>query len=211
MPAKESRSRHVTPARRQGVKESRSHDVTETARLDVGARQRKGNKLDRIRYTTTECQLGCLLVAATDKGVCAVNLANSESELLEFLEHRFPSATPERDDAGLARWVQELLHSLSGAIPPPELPLDVRGTAFQQRVWNAMRKIPRGQTRTYRDVACLIGKPLAARAVARACALNPAMLVIPCHRVIGADGSVRGSPACKARREMLLEAERERG
>jgi AraC family transcriptional regulator, regulatory protein of adaptative response / methylated-DNA-[protein]-cysteine methyltransferase len=185
--------------------------VTPSARLKADAARQEHRERDPIRFTTSECHLGRVLLATTGKGICAVNLADTESELLEFLERQFPNAITERDDAGLARWAQELIHSLSGAVPHPDFPLDVHGTVFQLRVWKAMRRIPRGETRTYREVAHMIGKPLAARAVARACALNPAMLVIPCHRVIGADGSVRGRPSCRVRREKLLEAERERG
>ena len=127
--------------------------MTASARLNAGMGSRNRNKLDPIRYTTTECHLGRLLLATTARGICAVNLADTESDLLEFLERQFPDAIIERDDAGLRRWAQELIHSLSGAVPHPEFPLDVRGTAFQHRVWNAMRKIPRGKTRTYREVA----------------------------------------------------------
>jgi len=137
-----------------------------------------------------------------------VNLADTDHEAIEFLRREFPKAVLDRDDGGLARWVEQLMHYLAGAAEDLDFPLDLRGSPFQLRVWKAMRRIPRGETRSYRQVARTIGQPLAARAVARACALNPAMLVIPCHRVIGADGSVRGSSSCKARREKLLEGER---
>jgi AraC family transcriptional regulator, regulatory protein of adaptative response / methylated-DNA-[protein]-cysteine methyltransferase len=165
---------------------------------------------DHIRYIIAECYLGRLLVAATDRGIRAVNLADTDHEAIDFLRREFPTAVLERDDRGLARWVEEFTHYLAGAVRDLDLPLDLRGTPFQLRVWSATRKIPRGQSRSYREVARMIGKPLAARAVARACALNPVMLVIPCHRVVGADGSVRGRRECIERRRKLLEAERAR-
>lgn len=161
-----------------------------------------------IRYTIGDTYLGRLLLAATPKGVCWVNFADTDRELIENLQVAFPDESRSRDDRGLAASFTELIRYLAGAVPVPDLPLDVRGTPFQLRVWNAMRRIPRGRSRSYQQVARMIGKPLAARAVARACALNPAMLVIPCHRVVGADGSIRGKSECIARREKLLEAER---
>jgi AraC family transcriptional regulator of adaptative response/methylated-DNA-[protein]-cysteine methyltransferase len=160
-----------------------------------------------IRYTIGDTYLGRLLVAATPKGVCTVSFADMDRVLIEHLQLAFPDTSPTRDDRGLAAFLAELCLYLAGATSDPDLPLDLRGTPFQLRVWNAMRKIPRGQTRSYREVARMIGKPLAARAVARACALNPAMLVIPCHRVIGTDGSIRGRQECIVRRRRLLEAE----
>jgi AraC family transcriptional regulator, regulatory protein of adaptative response / methylated-DNA-[protein]-cysteine methyltransferase len=163
-----------------------------------------------IRYTLSESYLGRLILAATPRGVCAVSFADTDRVLVKHLQAEFPDVTLSRDDRGLAPLMAELLQALAGATPDPDFPLDVRGTPFQLRVWKAMRRIPRGQTRSYQEVARMIGKPLAARAVARACALNPAMVVIPCHRVIGNDGSVRGNPSCIVRRKTLLEAERER-
>jgi AraC family transcriptional regulator of adaptative response/methylated-DNA-[protein]-cysteine methyltransferase len=160
-----------------------------------------------IRYTIGDTYLGRLLVAATSKGVCSVSFADTDRVLIEHLQLAFPDTSPTRDDRGLAAFFAELYRYLAGAIPDLDLPLDLRGTPFQLRVWKAMRRIPRGQTRSYREVARMIGKPLAARAVARACALNPAMLVIPCHRVIGTDGSIRGRQECILRRRKLLEAE----
>jgi len=162
-----------------------------------------------IRYTIGETYLGRLLLAANPRGVCSVNFADTDEALIEHLQLAFPDESRTRDDRGLAASLTELLRYLAGAVPVPDLPLDVRGTPFQLRVWNAMRRIPPGQSRSYREVARMIGKPLAARAVARACALNPAMLLIPCHRVVGADGSIRGRSECIARRKKLLEAERE--
>lgn len=153
---------------------------------------RNGGSAATIRYATAKCDLGRVLLAATDRGVCAVSLADSDADLREFLQTEFPAATAKRDDAGLAEWLAELLQHLAGSAPHLELPLDVRATAFQRRVWEELQRIPYGETRTYQEVAKAIGEPTAARAVARACATNPASIVIPCHRVIGSDGGLRG-------------------
>ena len=161
-----------------------------------------------VRYATAKCDLGRVLLAATDLGVCAVSLGDTDTDLTDFLRTEFPAATLTRDDAGLAQWLAELLRHLAGSAPHPDLPLDVRGTAFQRRVWEELRKIPYGQTRTYREVAEALGEPTAVRAVARACATNPASVVIPCHRVVGSDGSLRGYRWGLNRKRKLLEKER---
>lgn len=161
-----------------------------------------------IRFTTAACDLGRVLLAATDRGVCAVSLADTDEVLAEFLRAEFPAAELRRADAELAGWLAALLHRIAGTGPHPDLPLDVKGTAFQRRVWEELRKIPRGQTRTYAEVAATIGEPTAARAVARACATNPASVVIPCHRVVGSDGALRGYRWGLARKKKLLESEK---
>jgi AraC family transcriptional regulator of adaptative response/methylated-DNA-[protein]-cysteine methyltransferase len=167
---------------------------------------RKGGPRATIRYATAACALGRVLLAVTAKGVCAVALAAADAELERFIRTEFPAADSTRDDVGLAAWLGELLQQLAGG-PDLALPLDVRATAFQRRVWEELRKIPRGETRTYQQVAEAIGAPTAARAVARACATNPASLVIPCHRVIGTDGGLRGYRWGVNRKKKLLEAE----
>jgi AraC family transcriptional regulator of adaptative response/methylated-DNA-[protein]-cysteine methyltransferase len=168
----------------------------------------KGGLRTAIRYTTAACPLGRVLLAATEKGVCAISLGDSDEELEAFLEAEFPAATRTRDAAGLANWLAELLHRVMGEPSHQELPLDVRATAFQRRVWEELRRIPRGETRTYREVAAAIGEPTASRAVARACATNPVSVVIPCHRVIGSDGGLRGYRWGLARKEKLLAKEK---
>jgi len=170
---------------------------------------RSGGSHAMIRYTITDCYLGRVLLAATSRGVCALSLADCDAELIRHLGGEFPSATIARDDKGLAPWLTELLRHLAGATPHPDLPLDVRGTAFQRQVWEELRRIPYGETRSYQQVAQAIGKPLAARAVARACATNPAAVVIPCHRVIGADGSLCGYAYGVTRKTKLLAREHE--
>jgi AraC family transcriptional regulator of adaptative response/methylated-DNA-[protein]-cysteine methyltransferase len=175
--------------------------------MTPGEYQRGGVRAS-IRYTTASCKLGRVILAATEKGVCAISLGNTDAELTEFLESEYPGSLCQRDDAGLAKWLKELLHRLQGDAPHMELPLDVQATAFQRRVWEELEKIPRGETRTYREVAAAIGKPSAVRAVARACATNPVSIVIPCHRVIGSDGGLRGYRWGLDRKKKLLATEK---
>jgi AraC family transcriptional regulator, regulatory protein of adaptative response / methylated-DNA-[protein]-cysteine methyltransferase len=160
----------------------------------------------RIRYAIAPCDFGRVLVAATDRGICAVSLADTEMELAAFLAAEFTLAERNRDDDGLAVWLNELLKHLAGQQPHLDLPLDVRATAFQRKVWEELRRIPYGETRSYRDVAAALGTP---RAVARACATNPACLVIPCHRVVGSDGKLTGYRWGVDRKRKLLETERD--
>ena len=168
---------------------------------------RGGGAKATIRYALAACELGRVLLAVTPRGVCAVSLADSDATLERFLRSEFPAAELTRDDAGLAAWLAELVRQVAGG-PHADLPIDVKATAFQRRVWEELRKIPRGQTRTYREVAEAIGEPTAARAVARACATNPAAVVIPCHRVVGSDGALRGYRWGTRRKKALLEVER---
>lgn len=145
-----------------------------------------------VAYTISPCPLGCLLVAATDQGICAVHLGDAESELAGLLAEDFPAASLQPDHDALQRWSAVLIAHLSGQQTELDLPLDVAGSAFQRRVWQALQAIPYGSTRTYSQVAAAIGQPTAARAVARACATNPAALVIPCHRVVRESGHLSG-------------------
>ncbi|MBX9584006.1 MAG: methylated-DNA--[protein]-cysteine S-methyltransferase [Gemmataceae bacterium] len=169
---------------------------------------RKGGPAEVIRYATAGCDLGRVVLAATARGVCAVSLADTDDELAGFLGAEFPAARLDRDDAGLRGWLEELLRHLAGDQPHLGLPLDVRATAFQRRVWEELRRIPYGETRTYAEVAAAVGSPAAVRAVARACATNPASVVIPCHRVVGSDGKLTGYRWGLARKQKLLERER---
>ena len=171
---------------------------------------RDGGKRATIRYAIAACELGRVLLAVTARGVCAVSLADTEAELERFVRSEFPAAELTRDDAGLARWLTGLVRQLSGG-PHAALPIDVKATAFQRRVWEALRQIPRGETRTYREVAEGIGMPSAVRAVARACATNPAAVLIPCHRVVGSDGEMRGYRWGVKRKKELLDAEKREG
>jgi AraC family transcriptional regulator of adaptative response/methylated-DNA-[protein]-cysteine methyltransferase len=176
------------------------------------AAYRRGGEGLLIRFAVTASPLGRLLVAATAAGVCAVSLGDSEAELERRLRAEFPRATVERDEDGsLTGVVERVLAHVRGEGPSHDLPLDVRGTAFQQQVWRALLAIPYGETRSYSQVAASIGQPAATRAVARACATNPVAVVIPCHRVVRADGGLGGYAGGVARKERLLTAERSRG
>lgn len=174
------------------------------------ATYRKGGRGMTIRYTIIDSPLGLLLVAATEKGVCSVQLGDKPEELAGELRAEFPEADVQVDETGLQPQVRVLLDYLEGQRPHPDLPLDVQGTAFQRRVWEELRRIPPGQTASYGEIAGCIGQPSAARAVARACATNPVALVTPCHRVVGSDGSISGYRWGVARKRKLLEREQER-
>lgn len=169
---------------------------------------RKGGEGMEIQYTIAGSPLGYLLVAATERGVCFVSLGDRPDDLEAELRADFPAASIERDDAGLGEWVNAILRHLDGQQPHLELPLDVRATAFQWRVWQALQAIPPGETRTYRQIAATIGQPTAARAVGNACATNPVSLVIPCHRAVREDGSLGGYRWGLQRKAALLEQER---
>jgi len=162
----------------------------------------------RIRYTIVDSPLGHLLVGATDNGVCAVAMGASSEELARGLAREYPAAAIVADDRPLARWTQAILAHLDGRRPRLDLPLDVQATAFQWQVWDALRAIPYGQTRTYAEVAAAIGRPRAVRAVARACATNPVALAIPCHRVVASTGAVSGYRWGVSRKQALLSSER---
>jgi AraC family transcriptional regulator of adaptative response/methylated-DNA-[protein]-cysteine methyltransferase len=168
-----------------------------------------GGRAVTIRYLLTDSPLGRLLLAATERGVCAVCLGDRDADLEAALRREYPAATIARDDAELEVWAGQLLEHLQGRQPHLALPLDVRATAFQWRVWQALRAIPYGSTRTYSDIAEALGNPKAARAVARACATNPAAVVIPCHRVVREDGDLGGYRWGMKRKETLLAQEKE--
>ena len=146
----------------------------------------------RIRYTLVPCPLGRLLLAASERGVCAVYLGDKDGPLEAALRAEYPAAEVRRDDAGLNPWADDLLRLLDGRPPRLQVPIDVRATAFQLRVWQELLAIPRGGTRSYSEVARALGRPTAARAVARACATNPVAVLIPCHRVVREGGGLGG-------------------
>jgi AraC family transcriptional regulator, regulatory protein of adaptative response / methylated-DNA-[protein]-cysteine methyltransferase len=170
-------------------------------------RYRDGAKGERIRYTVLDTPLGAVAVAATDYGVCSVKLGPDDADLLKGLKAEFPFATMVRDDEGLSEVASVLEGATRGVGGATQLPLDLAGTAFQIRVWEALRAIPLGETRTYSDVAAEIGMPRAVRAVASACAANEAALAIPCHRVIRRDKSLGGYRWGLDVKEALLAAE----
>ncbi len=172
-------------------------------------RYRNGAAGESIRWTIAPIPEGVALVAATDRGLCAVRLGGDSAALARELRAEFPQATLARDDAALAD-VASIVSDLAVGRRRPEadtLPLDVHATAFRRRVWEALRRIPAGETRSYGEIAAAVGAPGAARAVGSACAANPVAVVVPCHRVIGSDGSLHGYAYGLARKRQLLDAE----
>jgi AraC family transcriptional regulator, regulatory protein of adaptative response / methylated-DNA-[protein]-cysteine methyltransferase len=163
----------------------------------------------KIGYTIAESPLGRLLVAATEHGISAVYLAKDDKALETALREEYPRAEIVHGGNQLKHWVTTILEHLRGREPNLDLPTDVQATAFQRRVWEELRKIPYGTTRTYTQVARAIGKPAAIRAVARACATNPTSIVVPCHRVVREDGKLAGYRWGIERKESLLAREKE--
>jgi AraC family transcriptional regulator of adaptative response/methylated-DNA-[protein]-cysteine methyltransferase len=170
---------------------------------------RRGAIAAVIRYACADSPLGRMLVAATEKGICAIQFANSDEELVEGLKHEFPFATRKRDDESIWGWVKALLGRMRGHKLNQQLPLDIQATAFQQQVWSHLQSLPFGTTKSYGEVAKAIGRPTAARAVAQACATNPVAVAIPCHRVVREDGHMGGYRWGIERKRKLLELERE--
>jgi len=168
---------------------------------------RNGGEGVPIRYSLHETRFGHLIVAWTPKGVCAVMLGDDPDRLVAELQAEFSSAELARDDAGAADWVRPVLEYVEGTAPGLVVPLDLRGSNFQLRVWNALREIPIGEVRSYKEVAESIGAPRSYRAVARACATNRVALAVPCHRVVGSDGSLGGYRWGTERKRRLLEHE----
>ena len=168
---------------------------------------RRGAIAATIRYTIADSPLGRMLIAATDKGICSIQFARSDSELIQGLKREFPFAARRPDDGELQAWVSTLLHHLRGKDLNSSLPLDIQATAFQRKVWAYLQSIPFGGTKSYAEVAKAIGKPRAFRAVARACATNPVAVAIPCHRVVRDDGSMGGYRWGLERKKTLLEME----
>lgn len=159
-----------------------------------------------VTYTIVESSLGHVLVARTERGVCAVRFGEP-AELAAGLAQEFAAADVRRDDGVLGEAASAVVAAVDGGGGDPDLPLDLRATAFQLEVWRAIRAIPRGETRSYSAVAASIGRPAAVRAVARACASNPVAVVVPCHRVVAADGSLGGYRWGLDRKRRLLEGE----
>ncbi|HZC24780.1 MAG TPA: bifunctional DNA-binding transcriptional regulator/O6-methylguanine-DNA methyltransferase Ada [Candidatus Binatia bacterium] len=168
---------------------------------------RRGAIAATIRYHLADSPLGRMLIAATDLGICSIQFASSDGELLEGLKREFPFAARKSDEGGLQSWVSALLRHMRGKDLDSSLPLDIRATAFQRRVWAYLQSIPFGKTKSYSEVARAIGRPKACRAVARACATNPVAVAIPCHRVVREDGSMGGYRWGLERKKTLLAME----
>ncbi len=169
---------------------------------------RRGSVAVAIRYSCTASPLGRMLVAATDKGICAIQFADSDEELENGLKHEFPFAIRRHDDDGLRNWTEELLRHMAGQSLNSALPLDIQATAFQRRVWTYLQSIPYGETRSYTQAARDLGQPTAARAVARACATNPIAVAIPCHRIVRETGDLAGYRWGVNRKKALLDLEK---
>jgi len=184
----------------------KSHDFLGMTPQDY---KNKGRKQD-IMYAIVKCPLGWILVAATRKGLCVIRIGDTRRTLVEDLKQEFGAAQLQKAGAPLTEWTQKLIDWLAGESPWPKLPYDVRATAFQRKVWEALRNIPEGETLSYSDVATAIGRPTAVRAVARACAENRVALVVPCHRVIGKSGALTGYRWGVDRKQKLLTLEQQK-
>ena len=168
---------------------------------------REGGSNTLIRFAINDCSLGKVLVAQSERGICAILFADEPAQLLADLEQRFPQATLQQADASFAKTVAQVVGFIETPAAGLNLPLDIRGTVFQQRVWQALQNIPVGQTASYREIAEHIGSPRAVRAVAGACAANALAVAIPCHRVVRNDGALSGYRWGVERKRALLDRE----
>jgi AraC family transcriptional regulator, regulatory protein of adaptative response / methylated-DNA-[protein]-cysteine methyltransferase len=196
---------HATPedARRAGFRPCKR------CKPDLGLTAkpvRAGTNSD-IRFTIGDCSLGSVLVAQSPCGVCAILLGDQPNALARDIKERFPGANLDTDDRNLEKLLAQVVRLIEAPARHLELPLDLRGTAFQQRVWRALRRIPPGSTASYSDIATRIGTPTAARAVAQACAANALAVAIPCHRVVRSDGALSGYRWGVERKATLLKRE----
>ena len=174
--------------------------------MTPGTYRERGRGVD-VRFATATCRLGAVAVAATPRGVCAVELGDSRRELASRIRARFSGASRLDEGGALAGWIADIVRQIDSPGHVAGVPLDIQGTAFQLKVWRALREIPCGETRSYAEVARGIGQPRAARAVARACASNELAVVVPCHRVVRSDGAVSGYRWGEARKRALLDDE----
>jgi AraC family transcriptional regulator of adaptative response/methylated-DNA-[protein]-cysteine methyltransferase len=170
--------------------------------------RRRGGSGETIRFVTVATPLGWALVAATARGICMTALGDNRDSLAAALRERFPRAELVAEDAGLKEWADRIVRFITAPEQNLDLPLDIRGTAFQARVWRALQKIPLGKTASYTEIAARLGQPKAVRAVAQACAANKLALVVPCHRVIRSDGELGGYRWGLERKRALLARER---
>jgi AraC family transcriptional regulator, regulatory protein of adaptative response / methylated-DNA-[protein]-cysteine methyltransferase len=175
--------------------------------MTPGARRRGGNG-ETIRFVTVSTPLGWALVAATERGICMTALGDDRNQLASALRQRFPAAEVIAEDGGLRQWADRIVRFITAPGENLDLPLDIRGTAFQARVWRALQKIPLGKTASYTEIAAALGQPKAVRAVAQACAANKLAMIVPCHRVIRSDGDLGGYRWGVERKRALLARER---
>lgn len=182
--------------------------ATAPARLGMTAKKyRAGGSGAVIRFAVGACSLGAILVAATEKGICAILMGDDPDQLARDLQDRFPAAELVGADAGFEATVAKVVGLVEAPAVGLDLPLDVRGTVFQQRVWEALRAIPSGETVSYAELAARLGMPSGARAIAGACAANPVAVAIPCHRVVRNDGALSGYRWGVDRKRALLDRE----
>ena len=182
----------------------------EAAPIGLGmtpAARRHGGRGETIRFTTVKTALGWALIAATARGICMTALGDEKAPLEADLRRRFPAALIWPADSQLAAWAQRIVQFITAPGEQPDLPLDIRGTAFQARVWRALQKVPPGRTSTYTEIAQALGQPKAVRAVAAACAANKLALLVPCHRIVRRDGDLAGYRWGVERKRALLAAE----
>ena len=184
-----------------------THGKTPTARPATPARPGRRTTRNGVRYVTAKSSLGQVLIAGTERGVCAVMLGDSPRALEALARNQYAATRAPLRSADFTRWTRTILSQLDGRRRRSEVPLDIQATAFQWTVWQYLQSIPRGETRSCRGVARAIGQPTAARAVGRACATNPVCLVVPCHRVVRSDGSLGGYRWGVTRKQRLLDRE----
>jgi AraC family transcriptional regulator of adaptative response/methylated-DNA-[protein]-cysteine methyltransferase len=168
---------------------------------------RAGGAGATIRFAVGECSLGSILVAASEKGICAILLGDDAEALTRDLQDRFPRARLIGGDAQFERWMAQVVGFVEAPRLGVDLPLDIRGTAFQQRVWRALTEVPPGATTSYAEIARKLGAPKSVRAVAQACAANALAVAIPCHRVVRTDGALSGYRWGVERKRALLDRE----
>lgn len=188
---------------------SRAYEAAPAALGMTPAARRRGGAGETIRFVTLATPLGWALVAATERGICLTALGDERAALAALAYERFPAAVLVAEDPKLKDWADQIVRFITAPSQALDLPLDIRGTAFQARVWRALQKIPLGRTATYSEIARALGQPKAVRAVARACAANNLAVLVPCHRVIREDGELAGYRWGIERKRDLLERERE--
>jgi AraC family transcriptional regulator of adaptative response/methylated-DNA-[protein]-cysteine methyltransferase len=188
---------------------SRAYEAAPNGLGMTPAARKRGGKGEQIRYTIVSTWLGWAIVAATERGLCMTALGDNRAALEAELRRRFPAAELRPADAALSGWAERVERYITRPGDTLDLPLDIRGTAFQARVWRALQKIPPGQTATYTEIAAALGQPRAVRAVAQACASNKLAVVVPCHRVVRRDGDLAGYRWGVERKRALLAKERD--
>jgi AraC family transcriptional regulator, regulatory protein of adaptative response / methylated-DNA-[protein]-cysteine methyltransferase len=186
---------------------SRAYEAAPSGLGMTPAARRAGGRGETIRYTCVRTALGWALVAATARGICMTALGDDKAPLETELRRRFPAALIWPADTQLAAWAERIVRFVTDPHEQPDLPLDIRGTAFQARVWRALQKVPPGKTATYTEIAAALGQPRAVRAVAAACAANKLALLVPCHRIVRRDGDLAGYRWGIERKQKLLAAE----